>query len=146
MSSFFNPSRNSIKKIIIKFCSKINVFIQNKKFKEKILKKITSILNIFLFLTKEDEKKKWIERNQMSYNPFPTSPKIETINTMSKIFYKKKFKLTYNPPGFQFLNFPRNIKIPIEIGIISHKQIEYTKEQINKLQKFKKKLEEKTYE
>ena len=146
ISSFINPSRNSIKKIIIKFFSKINIFTQNKKLKEKILKKITSILNFFLFLTKEDEKKKWIERNQMSDNPFPTSPKIETINTMSKIFYQKKFKLTYNPPGFQFLNFSRNIKIPIEIGIISNKQIEYTKEQINKLQKFKKKLEEKTYE
>tara|TARA_B100001057_G_C22131756_1_gene674737 strand:- start:24 stop:506 length:483 start_codon:yes stop_codon:yes gene_type:complete len=147
--NFYNSNRTNIrvkiKSIFIKFISKFYFIISSKKLKIRIKNILINTLDKLLFL-KENNNNKWLLRNKMLYNPFPTSPKIIFIKNVSEAFYKKNFKLNYDPPGFQFLNYLRNIKVPKEIKKISKKQIEYTKEQIDNLQNFKKKLEEKNYE
>ena len=79
-------------------------------------------------------------------NIFPTNPKTDFIIAITNIFHKKNFKFKFNPPGFQFHGFNKNIKIPKNIGKITDLHRNYVIKELNSLQKFKEDLEKKIYE
>jgi hypothetical protein len=129
------------------------IFYLLKLNKFKILKKIASSLKIlairflnkiFLLETKKIKIKK--EEFNIEENIFPTNPKTNFIIAITNIFHKKNFKFKFNPPGFQFHGFNKNIKIPQKIGEITDLHRNYAFKELNSLQKFKKDLEEKIYE
>ena len=65
---------------------------------------------------------------------------------ISNFFQRRKFNISFNPPGFQFLGYERNIKIPIEIKTVNQNEVNYVREQLKSMQIYKKNLEEKLYE
>ena len=77
---------------------------------------------------------------------FPTFPNLSYIMKISNFFQKRKFNISFNPPGFQFLGYERNIKIPIEIKTINQNEVNYARKQLKIIQIYKKTLEEKLYE
>ena len=158
---FISLFRNaSLKRIVLKnfirlifFLPIRYIFYSLKLNKVKELKKIASNLKTLAikFLNKIfllDIKKKHNKEKKFSIeeNIFPTKPKINYIKTVSYLFHKKNYKFKFNPPGFQFHGFNKNIKIPQKIRQITNLNRKFVFKELNSLQNFKKDLEEKIYE
>ena len=93
-----------------------------------------------------NEELNWMKNEYKNKNIFPTFPDLNYIMKISNFFQRRKFNISFNPPGFQFLGYERNIKIPTEIKTINQNEVNYVREQLKNMQIYKKNLEEKLYE
>ena len=109
--------------------------------------KFVKIISYFIIKNSSNNEELNLMKNKnKNKNIFPTFPNLNYIMKISNFFQRRKFNISFNPPGFQFLGYERNIKIPIEIKTVNQNEVNYVREQLKSMQIYKKNKEEKLYE